>query len=199
MLKVTLRVNEEPKSAWLHWGSTVHHANVWRAGGMSSGVRAGIWKGRTLNAVVFYINGTQRCFFYCLIQSPDLKEYVVLQNSCTRQRQESQKSGSPMKSETWCHRVPYKYTGCLAHVEITERSSDGEVSRIMGYFLHNEGCDNAVLTHLPAVPLHEHVYEVALDQLDVGARYDLYETCFLLSVQPDIAYSTIQHYCCPNP
>ena len=101
----------------------------------------------------------------------------MLQSSCgyneaTRQHQESQKLGSPTKNKSWRRRVPYKYTGCLAHVEITERSSDGEVSRIMGYFLHNEGCNETVLTQLPAIPLHEHVYEVALDQLEVGARYE---------------------------
>lgn len=41
----------------------------------------------------------------------------------------------------------------------------------MGYFLHNEGCREAVLIQLPAIPLHEHVYEVALNQLEGGARY----------------------------
>ena len=76
-----------------------------------------------------------------------------------------------MKNKSWRRRVPYKYTGCLAHVEITERSSNGEISRVMGYFLHNEGCREAVLIQLPAIPLHEHVYEVALNQLEGGARY----------------------------
>ena len=115
-------------------------------------------------------------------------------DEATRQHQESQKPGSPMKDKSWHHWVPYKYTGCLAHVEITERSSDGEVSRIMGYFLHNEGCNKAVLTRLPAIPLHEHVYKVVIDQLEVGARY---ETCFL-TVQSDLVYSTTQHFCSPN-
>ena len=41
----------------------------------------------------------------------------------------------------------------------------------MEYFLHNEGCREAVLIQLPAIPLHEHVYEVALNQLEGGARY----------------------------
>jgi len=68
----------------------------------------------------------------------------------------------------------------------------------MGYFLHNEGCNEAVLTQLPAIPLHEHVYEVALDQLEVGARY--YETCFpFTTVRPDFTYSTTQYFCSPNP
>lgn len=39
--------------------------------------------------------------------------------------------------------------------------------------MHNEACQSAILKRLPAVPLHEHVYEVALHQLESlsGARY----------------------------
>jgi hypothetical protein len=148
-----------------------------------------------INADVFYTNGASNVFLLynsILLISKDLLRL----SSCgydegTRQHLESQKPGSPMKDQSWRRRVPYQYTGCLAHVEITERNSDGEVSRIMGYFLHNEGCNKAVLTQLPAIPLHEHVYEVALDQLELGARY---ETYFPFSVHPDSA----QHFCSPN-
>jgi hypothetical protein len=66
----------------------------------------------------------------------------VLQSACgydevTRQHQESQKQGNTMKTKSWRRHVPYKYTGCLPHVEITERSrlSNGEISRVMGYLL----------------------------------------------------------------
>ena len=80
------------------------------------------------------------------------------------------KSGSTA-SKDWERRlVPYDFTGCLAHVEVTERCSDGNVSRIAGYFSHNSLCQAAVLERLPAIPLHEHVYEVALKQLESGAR-----------------------------
>lgn len=67
--------------------------------------------------------------------------------------------------------MPYDFTGCLAHVEITERVSDGKVTRIAGHFSHNSKCTNSVLKRLPAVPLHEHVYEVALEQLESGAKF----------------------------
>jgi hypothetical protein len=105
----------------------------------------------------------------------------VLQSVCgydevTREHQESQK--------------------CLAHVEITERSSNGEISRIMGYLLHNEGCREAVLTQLPAIPLQEHVYEVALNQLEGGARYGVYS---LFSTQLQLTDSTMQHFCHSDP
>jgi hypothetical protein len=66
--------------------------------------------------------------------------------------------------------VPFDFTACLAHVEIIERTSNGEISRVTGNFTHNEACQSAILKRLPAVPLHEHVYEVALDQLESGAR-----------------------------
>jgi hypothetical protein len=66
--------------------------------------------------------------------------------------------------------VPFDFTACLAHVEITERQSNGQISRIAGYIVHNEGCKSSLLKRLPAVPLHDHVYEVALDQLEKGAR-----------------------------
>jgi hypothetical protein len=55
-------------------------------------------------------------------------------------------------------------------VEITERMSDGEITRIIGHFAHNDLCEQAVLKRLPAIPLHEHVYEVALTQLEDGAK-----------------------------
>lgn len=67
-------------------------------------------------------------------------------------------------------RNPYDYTGCLAHVELTERESDGQVSRIVGVLEHNEACLKSRMARFPAVPLHPHVYEVALNQLRSGAR-----------------------------
>lgn len=67
-------------------------------------------------------------------------------------------------------RLPWEFTGCPAHVEITERISDGEITRIIGQFKHNEKCCQAVMTRLPAVPLHHHVYEIAIEQLQNGAR-----------------------------
>ncbi|KAF8804230.1 hypothetical protein BYT27DRAFT_7214085 [Phlegmacium glaucopus] len=110
------------------------------------------------------------------VGSRDKRRRILYQCACgydpkTRQKHEERKHDSPAKnnSKTWQRRVPYEYTGCLAHVEITERESNGEVTRVVGYFAHNAACQSAVLTQLPAVPLHEHVYKVALDQLEDGA------------------------------
>ncbi|THU96489.1 hypothetical protein K435DRAFT_664429, partial [Dendrothele bispora CBS 962.96] len=60
------------------------------------------------------------------------------------------------------------YTACLAHIEITERD-DGLVSRIVGILGHNEDCKKAKMHRLPSIPVHPHVYEVALDQLKKGS------------------------------
>ncbi|KAJ3884390.1 hypothetical protein GG344DRAFT_35471, partial [Lentinula edodes] len=69
----------------------------------------------------------------------------------------------------WQRHVPYPQTGCIAHVEITERVSDGCITQIAGITTHNEACMNATLEQIPTIPLHEHVYEVALEQLENGA------------------------------
>lgn len=76
---------------------------------------------------------------------------------------------SPHQKE-WPRRVPYAYTGCLAHVEVVERVSDGQITRISGIIEHNSACQKAILNRLPAIPLHDHVYEVALEQLENGSR-----------------------------
>lgn len=67
-------------------------------------------------------------------------------------------------------RVPYPFTGCIAHVEVTA-TSDGKVAAISGIIEHNSACQEALMDRLPAIPLHEHVYEVALSQLENGARF----------------------------
>lgn len=66
--------------------------------------------------------------------------------------------------------APFEFTACLAHVNVTQYKT-GTVSRIAGYPFHNERCGLSYLAKLPAVPLHDHVWEVALQQLAVGARF----------------------------
>ncbi len=68
-------------------------------------------------------------------------------------------------------KVAYEFTGCLAHVEVTEHKDTGAVSRIIGILTHNDACNSAELKRMPAIPLHEHVYEIALEQLRQGARF----------------------------
>ncbi|KAJ3857308.1 hypothetical protein EV368DRAFT_25110, partial [Lentinula lateritia] len=98
---------------------------------------------------------------------------ILFQCSCgyhvqARQEREAEK-GVNQKTENWQRRVPYPFTGCLAHIEVTERIGDKAISRIAGISEHNSSCETAVLERVPPIPLHEHVYEVALEQLQHGA------------------------------
>ncbi|KAJ8075566.1 hypothetical protein PM082_021196 [Marasmius tenuissimus] len=69
----------------------------------------------------------------------------------------------------WSRRVPYDFTGCLGHVEVVENTETKAIERISGILKHNEACTQGVLARVPAVPLHDHVWEVALGQLANGA------------------------------
>lgn len=84
---------------------------------------------------------------------------------------------SPSKAE-WDRRAPYDFTGCLAHLEISEDLTTGQILRISGIQKHNEACKGSAMKRRPHVPLHSHVYEVALQQLRAGARYLI---CFLIN------------------
>jgi hypothetical protein len=75
-------------------------------------------------------------------------------------------------TEEWSRHAAYDFTGCCAHADITYTVDSGFVERIIGYFEHNESCKSATLVRVPSIPLHEHVYEIALAQLSQGARYD---------------------------
>ncbi|KAJ7501990.1 hypothetical protein B0H11DRAFT_1799451, partial [Mycena galericulata] len=69
----------------------------------------------------------------------------------------------------WTRQNPFDFTGCLAHAELTEFEEDCTVKAIVGHLEHNSACQAARMKRLPAVPLHPHVYEIALDQLKSGA------------------------------
>ncbi|KAG8958634.1 hypothetical protein FRC03_008953 [Tulasnella sp. 419] len=69
----------------------------------------------------------------------------------------------------WKRLVPYNFTGCLAHAEITYQNADNVILRIAGYLVHNEACLTSTLERYPRIPLHPHVYLVALKQLQQGA------------------------------
>lgn len=86
----------------------------------------------------------------------------------SRQKLVERKDGR-QHEEDWERSTPYPFTGCLAHVEIIEHD-DGCITWIAGVLDHNEGCKKAVLERRPHIPLHEHVYEIALEQLRNGSR-----------------------------
>ncbi|KAJ3776676.1 hypothetical protein FB446DRAFT_607944, partial [Lentinula raphanica] len=88
-------------------------------------------------------------------------------DSKARQSQDEAK-GAKQSLEDWKRRTPYPFKGCNAHVEVLEKD-DGLITWIAGFLEHNEACQAAYLERCPPVPLHEHVYEVALQQLHNGA------------------------------
>ncbi|KAH9942659.1 hypothetical protein B0H21DRAFT_710230 [Amylocystis lapponica] len=93
-----------------------------------------------------------------------------------REKNKQQDSNTMQTTKEIGRRVPYDYTGCLAHIEITERNLDGEITRVQGYFKHNQGCHDALMKRLPAIPLHPHVYEIAISQLQSGATITAVQT-----------------------
>ena len=70
----------------------------------------------------------------------------------------------------WEQHAPYDYHGCLAHADIRYVRSTGEIRHVIGVLEHTELCMEAKLTRLPAIPIHSHVIEVALAQLEQGSR-----------------------------
>lgn len=90
---------------------------------------------------------------------------------CGYSTEARQKRSSSQSKDQWSRQAPYDFTGCCVHADITYDASGSSVSRIIGYFEHNEECKKATLVRYPSIPLHEHVYKVALKQLSQGARY----------------------------
>ncbi|KAH9962505.1 hypothetical protein BGW80DRAFT_1463528 [Lactifluus volemus] len=96
---------------------------------------------------------------------------ILFQCSCgynTEARQEAKQNKSHQLTTTQC--APYDFTRCLAHADVTYEVSSGWIGWIIGYFEHNFGCQTGIMKRLPPVPLHSHVFEVALEQLEEGAN-----------------------------
>ncbi|KAF8573082.1 hypothetical protein K439DRAFT_1625319 [Ramaria rubella] len=72
------------------------------------------------------------------------------------------------KKDSWC-KAPYDFTGCLVHIDITYHVLDFSVQRITGILQHDETCLQQNMKRIPPIPLHEHVWKVALQQLSEGA------------------------------
>ena len=126
--------------------------------------------------IVCYFNGTHLDFLVLLclfnhcrsVCGYDTSARQLLHN---RRKQDSQPRAPSTK--TWERRAPYDYFECLAHADVTFLQSSGEVKRVLGILKHTNQCSNAVMTRLPAIPLHPHVVEIALAQLSEGVRSEL--------------------------
>lgn len=78
----------------------------------------------------------------------------------------------PVYEKEWKRKTPYDFVGCLAHIDLTYDQASFNVVRITGILEHNSMCQDEIMRRLPPVPLHDHVWQVALTQLKHGARYD---------------------------
>ncbi|KAJ3724100.1 hypothetical protein C8R42DRAFT_719989 [Lentinula raphanica] len=114
--------------------------------------------------------------------------------------------GVKRSSEDWRRRTPYPFKGCIAHVEVIEKDN-GLVTWIAGFFEHNEACQAAFLERCPPIPLHEHVYKVALQQLQSGAsitaiqdknREMIANRCYRDMSSYDLASANVQYLFLPS-
>ncbi|GJJ10074.1 hypothetical protein Clacol_004300 [Clathrus columnatus] len=69
----------------------------------------------------------------------------------------------------WKRKMPYDYTGCLAHLDLTYLPKSSFILRIAGILVHNNACMQKTMSWLPNVPLHLHVWQDALEQINNGA------------------------------
>ena len=69
------------------------------------------------------------------------------------------KKGESIYPHEWKRKMPYDFTGCLAHMDITFSVESLNILGITGHLQQEMQC-------LPPVPLHSHVWKIALEQLD---------------------------------
>jgi hypothetical protein len=134
---------------------------------------------------------TQAFLIQLMHMSTSSSGYDTMSRNATELKKPSARVSSKPTSrhDAWVRRNPYDFTGCLAHAELTEQASDGAVSTVVGYFIHNESCQQSVMKRLPPVPLHPHVYEIALAQLEGGAKWVppvLSAVARLMPLQPSV-------------
>ncbi|KAK7676803.1 hypothetical protein QCA50_020209 [Cerrena zonata] len=108
----------------------------------------------------------------------------------SRQRGKQQKKTdhpdtSPSDSTSeWRRRAAYDFTGCLVHADITYLDMQPRViTRVVGFFEHNDACRESRLVRYPPVPIHDHVIEVALRQLRQGASVNTIQKTNLDMIQ----------------
>ncbi|GJJ11762.1 hypothetical protein Clacol_006000 [Clathrus columnatus] len=77
--------------------------------------------------------------------------------------------GESVNNDEWKRKMPYDFTGCLAHLDITYTMNKFKILRITGIIKHVEPCKKKLMTRIPPVPLHPHVIQVALEQINQGA------------------------------
>ncbi|KIJ37260.1 hypothetical protein M422DRAFT_781831 [Sphaerobolus stellatus SS14] len=85
------------------------------------------------------------------------RERVLLRCQC----------GSSMEARK--AKMPYDFTGCPAHIDVTYHHTSSHITRIVGILQHNEACEMQEMKRLPPIPLHPHVWKIAIEQINEGA------------------------------
>jgi len=79
--------------------------------------------------------------------------------------------GLPIYPNDWNRKMPYDFTGCLGHLDVTFALESFTVLRITGIIDHNTSCEEQEMQCIPPIPLHPHVWEIAIQQINDGATY----------------------------
>lgn len=81
------------------------------------------------------------------------------------------KSEKPYHKDWSKQKIPYDFTGCLTHLDITYTTDSFKILCITGILGHNEACEKQDMQCLPPVPLHRDVWQHAIELLAAGASY----------------------------
>jgi hypothetical protein len=94
----------------------------------------------------------------------------------------SSSSSSPRRDTS------FDFTGCLSYIEVLTLAPVPNlpalptVLRLNAMLLHNDACQTALFpSRLPKVPLHQEVYEEALELLDKGSQTRRPPSLFIFS------------------
>ncbi|KIJ22868.1 hypothetical protein M422DRAFT_57039 [Sphaerobolus stellatus SS14] len=79
------------------------------------------------------------------------------------------KRGVKVNPEDWLQKMPYDFTGCAAHIDITYDQTSSHIIQIVSILEHNKECETQEMWQLPPVPFHPHVWKIAVNQLKDGA------------------------------
>jgi len=180
------------------WSLTKTHGSSLRLNGMWAGQLHGL-EMAALKSQGYYFNGTLASisWWYNLMKVSSICGYDTKASEISYNRQRAKaNNGHSSSKKAWEWWAPYDFHECLAHADITFVVSMGEIKHVVGMLEHTQGCAEAVLTRLSAIPLHPHVVEVVLAQLLDGARF----VCHYIQNTWVIyeGYSGFQRDHCPN-
>lgn len=120
----------------------------------------------TLNSVLYSSNHViNTMIFFALSQcgtSTDARK--------VKEDEQKQSTNQKVYAKSWTRKMPYDFTGCLAHIDITFTVPSQHIIRLAGILEHNEACKKKVMKRLPPIPLHPHVFQIALQQINEGAK-----------------------------